>query len=177
MPRLLRAAAVAAFVIASFPVHGALAAGDAPLTVGSVAPAFSQPIAGGQFSTGTSGKPYVLELFAVWCPHCRNMVPVLNRLQQADGAKVDIIAVPASPLSFDHASPLTAADTVTYAQRYSVAYRIAFDPAYQVANAYGLTQFPTIYFVSADRHVTAVETGEVPFEELDADVTAVLHRS
>jgi thiol-disulfide isomerase/thioredoxin len=177
MLRFLRAASVAALALVVLPVRAAFAEGDVPLTVGSVAPAFSEPTASGSFSTATSGKPYVLELFAVWCPHCLAMVPLMNRLQQADGDKIDVIAVPASPLSFDHQSPLTAADTVAYAQRNNVTYRIGFDGTFTVANAYGLSQFPTIYFVSADRHIVAVETGEVPFEELDADVAAVLHRS
>jgi thiol-disulfide isomerase/thioredoxin len=176
MLRLLRAAAVAALALTCIDARAAFAQGDVPLTVGSAAPAFSEPTAGGAFSTAASDKPYVLELFAVWCPHCRNMVPVLDRLQQADGDKVDIIAVPASPLSYDHTSPLTAADAASYAQRYNATYRIGFDGTFAVANAYGLTQFPTIYFVSAGRHVVAVEQGEVPFEELEADVAAVLHR-
>jgi len=152
----------------------ASAAGDAPLTVGSVAPAFSEPTATGRFDSQVSGKPYVLELFAVWCPHCKAMAPLLNRLQQAVGDKIDIIAVPASPLSFDHQSPLKAADIPAYVQRDAIAYRVGFDGTFAVANAYGLAQFPTMYFVSADRHIAAVEAGEVPYEELAADAAALL---
>jgi thiol-disulfide isomerase/thioredoxin len=176
MLRFLRAVAFVALALACVPGRAAFAEGDVPLTVGSVAPSFSEPTAGGAFNTATSGKPYVLELFAVWCPHCSNMVPVLDRLQQVDGDQVDIIAVPASPLSYDHTSPLTAADAASYAQRHNATYRIGFDGTFGVANAYGLSEFPTIYFVSADRRIVAVEAGEVPFEELAADVAAVLHR-
>jgi hypothetical protein len=59
-------------------------------------------------------------------------------------------------------------------QRDAIAYRIGFDGTFAVANVYGLAEFPTIYFVSANRHVTAVEVGEVPYEELAADAAALL---
>ncbi len=153
----------------------ASAAGDVPLTVGSAAPPVSEPLESGTFSSAGSGKPYLLELFAVWCPHCQREAAVLNRLQQADGNRIDIIAVPASPLGFDHATALQPSDLRDFAQRFNVNYRIGFDGTFALAQQYGLSSFPTMYFVGTDRHIAAVETGEVPFEELDADVNAVAH--
>jgi thiol-disulfide isomerase/thioredoxin len=168
-------AALVALAAVLFGQSGAAwAAGDFLTDVGAAAPPFSEPTAGGRFDTQTSGKPYVLELFAVWCPHCKAMVPVLNRLQAAYGDKLDIIAVPASPLSFDHQSPLTAADIPAYVRDNGVTFRIGFDGTFAVPSAYGLKQFPTIYFVGADRHVKVVEEGEVPYDELAFDAAEVL---
>lgn len=163
--------AVAAFVAGA--VGAAQAAGNVPLAIGADAPAVDEPTPAGPFDSAKSGKPYVLELFAVWCPHCQREVPVLNRLQQVDGGRVDIIAVPASPFGFDHTSSLQPADLETFARRFNTAYRIGFDGLFSLGYDYGLVSFPTIYVVDGSRHVTAVETGEVPFETLHADVAAL----
>jgi thiol-disulfide isomerase/thioredoxin len=150
------------------------AAGDVPLAAGAPAPVVSEPVAGGTFDTTKSGKPYLLEFFAVWCPHCQREVPVMNRLQAVDGGQVDIIAIPASPFGFDHTSVLAPADLQTFAQRFDARYRIGFDGFFSLAYDYGVGSFPTFFVVSADRHITAVETGEVPFETLHAEIQAAL---
>jgi thiol-disulfide isomerase/thioredoxin len=149
-------------------------AADAVLDVGAAAPAVTEPTAQGTYDSTVSAKPFVVEFFAVWCPHCQRETAVLNQLQRADGDRVDVIAIPASPLGLDHTSPLTRADLDQFTRQFAVGYRIGFDGRFAIPNAYGLAVYPTIYVVNAARHVVAVETGEVPFEELDADVTAAL---
>jgi thiol-disulfide isomerase/thioredoxin len=152
----------------------ARAAGTVPLAIGAPAPALSEPVGNGSFESSKSTKPYVVEFFAVWCPHCQRETAVLNRLQDVDGGRIDIIAVPASPLGFDHASMLQPADVAAFAQRFDVRYRIGFDGFFSSAYDYGIAAFPTFFFVGADRHVVAVESGETPFERLHADVDATL---
>jgi thiol-disulfide isomerase/thioredoxin len=152
----------------------ATAAGSVPLAVGAPAPALSEPTARGPFDSATSGKPYLVEFFAVWCPHCQREVPVMNRLEDAEGARVDIIAVPASPFGFDTTTLLQPADLQTFAQRFDAHYRIGFDGFFSLVYDYGVASFPTFYVVGTDRRIAAVESGEVPFEKLDADVRATL---
>jgi thiol-disulfide isomerase/thioredoxin len=145
-----------------------------PLVVGAAAPAISEPTASGAYDSSKSERPYVLELFAVWCPHCQHEVAPLNQLQQVDGNRVDIIAVPASPFGFDKSSVLQPADLDLFARHFHTQYRIGFDGLFSVAYDYGVASFPTIYFVNSQRRVVAVESGEVPFEKLHADVATML---
>ncbi|HTW84606.1 MAG TPA: TlpA family protein disulfide reductase [Candidatus Sulfotelmatobacter sp.] len=152
----------------------ATAMGDVELAVGATAPAIRESTAAGPFDSTTTGRPYVVEFFAVWCPHCQRMTAVLNALQQADGTRVDVIAVPASPFGFDRTSVLTDADLRTFAQRFRTTYRIGFDGLYDAAFDYGVSSFPAIYVVGADRRIVAVENGEVPLTRLEADVDRAL---
>jgi len=152
----------------------ARAENNTPLAVGAQAPAFSEPTARGIFDSSKSTRPFVLELFAVWCPHCQREVAVVNQLESADGDRVDVIAVPASPFGFDQSSPLQPADLDRFATQFGTKYRIGFDGFFSTAFDYGVAAYPTFYVVDATRHVVAVETGEVPFDKLQADVSAAL---
>jgi len=174
MPRSLVhvVVAVALALGAAAPLPGAAA--NEPLAVGAPAPALVEPTGSAPFDSAKSGKPYVVEFFAVWCPHCQRETAVLNRLQDVDGNRIDILAVPASPFGFDRTSVLQAADLQTFAQRFDTRYRIGFDGFFSTSYDYGVVSFPTFFFVDASRHVTAVESGEVPFEKLHADVDATL---
>jgi thiol-disulfide isomerase/thioredoxin len=149
------------------------ASNDTPLAVGATAPAISEPTDRGPFDSAKSQRPYVLEFFALWCPHCQHEVEPLNELQRVDGSRVDIVAVPASPFAFDKTSVLQQTDVDLFARRFHTHYRIGFDGLFFAAYDYGVAYFPTIYFVGVDRRVVAVETGEVPFEKLHADVEAM----
>jgi thiol-disulfide isomerase/thioredoxin len=166
--------AIVAGLVCLFRTPAVRASNNTPLAVGAAAPAISEPTASGTYDSSKSERPYVLELFAVWCPHCQHEVTPLNQLQQVDGNRVDIIAVPASPFGFDKTSVLQPADLDVFAGRFHTQYRIGFDGLFSVAYDYGVASFPTIYFVNGERRVVAVESGEVPFEKLHADVTAML---
>jgi thiol-disulfide isomerase/thioredoxin len=171
-PRRLGLCLLALFVLSAPAV--ARAEGSAQLPIGAPAPAVSEPTAKGAFDSSKSAKPFVVEFFAVWCPHCQREVAVLNELEKADGDRADIIAVPASPFGFDKSSVLQQADVDRFAQQFDVQYRIGFDDLFSASYDYGVASFPTFYVVDASRHVVAVEAGEVPFEKLHADVLAAL---
>jgi thiol-disulfide isomerase/thioredoxin len=174
LSRIILLVAVVAIAVAVRPAAAVRAAGSLPLAVGAAAPPLSEPTARGPFDSASSAKPYLVEFFAVWCPHCQREVPVMNRLEDADGGQVDIIAVPASPFGFDQASMLQPADLQTFAQRFDAHYRIGFDGYFSAVYDYGVAAYPTFYVVGADRRVAAVESGEVPFDKLHAEVRATL---
>jgi thiol-disulfide isomerase/thioredoxin len=163
-----------AVTLCSVPFAPAFGAGRTLLPVGASAPPVNEPTAKGVFDSTTSTKPYVIEFFAVWCPVCQGEVPVVNKLQLVDGDRADIIAIPASPFGFDKSTTLQPADLDTFASRFKTTYRIGFDGFFSTSYDYGLTSFPTFYVVDVSRHVTAVESGAVPFEKLHADILAAL---
>lgn len=163
-------ALLAAALALALPNARASAAGDRPLAVGAAAPALSEPTGSGTFDTSRSVRPYVIEFFAVWCPHCQREVPVVNELERVDGKRADIVAIPASPFGFDKSAPLDQTALTAFAVRFHTGYRIGFDGSFAASYDYGIAEFPTFYVVGADRRVCAVESGEVPFERLHADI-------
>jgi thiol-disulfide isomerase/thioredoxin len=172
----MRIARLAALTVLAFalPAAGARAAEDLPLAIGAAAPPVSEPTGAGTFDSSRSTRPYVVEFFAVWCPHCQHEVPVVNELERVDGKRIDVIAVPASPFGFDRSSMLDQAALADFAARFHTGFRIGFDGFFSSAYDYGVAQFPTFFFVSGDRRIVAVESGEVPFERLHADVQRAL---
>ena len=174
MRRLLQLIAFITLCLLWSNAGSAIAANNTTLPIGAPAPAISEPTTKGPFDSTASAKPYVIEFFAVWCPHCQREVPVVNQLARAAGDRADVIAIPASPFGLDDASPLQQTDLDTFVRQFGVDYRIGFDGLFSASFDYGLNAFPTFYFVSADRHVVAVETGEVPLAKLQADLEASL---
>jgi thiol-disulfide isomerase/thioredoxin len=122
-PRLLYIIGAITLCLAMSGTRPAVAAGNTTLPIGASAPAISEPTASGTFDSATSAKPYVIEFFAVWCPHCQREVPVVNQLQHVDGDRADIIAIPASPFGFDKSSPLQQADVDRFDHQFGAVYR------------------------------------------------------
>jgi thiol-disulfide isomerase/thioredoxin len=151
----------------------AVAAGTELLPIGAAAPPFSVTTASGTFDTAASTRPYLVEFFAVWCPHCQREVPIMDRIAATDASRIDVIAVPASPFGFDQTTLLDSSTLAAFANRFHATYPIGNDPFFGVATAYGAATFPLFYVVDATRHIIAVETGEVPFEKLQSDVDQV----
>lgn len=38
-------------------------------------------------------KPTLIEFYASWCPHCHNMMPIMNELRKEEGTKANIIQI------------------------------------------------------------------------------------
>jgi len=170
--------AIAAVVIAiavvnskSVPKTASEAPIYAPLSIHAPAPAFAvTTIDGVAFDSNRIATPILLELFATWCPHCQQETSDLDALAKHFGNRLATIAVSASDLAADRVSPASADDVRLFAQRYGVTYPIAFDADLSVAKKYLQGGFPTIVVIDAKKRIAAIETGEVSFDRLVADV-------
>lgn len=116
---------------------------------GAVAPDFSLRVIGGeQFSLKQALKngPVVAAFFKISCPVCQYAFPFLERLYQAyRGKNVTMVGV----------SQNDAGDTQAFMKQYGITFAVLLDdPArYPVSNAYGITNVPTIFFISPEGEV------------------------
>lgn len=125
------------------------------LTVGKKAPDFTLPLLnGGTFSLQQALKngPVVLAFFKISCPVCQFAFPYIERLHQAYKAKnVTVIGI----------SQNESKDAARFAKEYGLTLPIALDDLkkYPVSNAYGLTNVPTVFYVSSDGEIRSSIVG------------------
>jgi peroxiredoxin len=114
------------------------------LSAGAAAPDFTlSTMDGRQISLHDVLKkgPAVLAFFKVGCPVCQYAFPFFERMYQANrGANVSFIGV-----SQDNAK-----NTQAFLKQHGVTFPIALDDPknYAVSNAYGLTNVPTLFYIS-----------------------------
>jgi hypothetical protein len=54
---------------------------------------------GGPLSKSLQGKPVVIDVYASWCPACKNIAPTLSQLQQQYAGKVHFVVLDVSDKS------------------------------------------------------------------------------
>lgn len=147
-----------------------------PAKVGRPARPFSVQTRSGLLSSASlAGKPYMLELFATWCPHCQRMTAVLGKVRSTvPQSKFEMVSVTASPYGANstpgNLQPESQADVDAFDAAYSVSWLSVFDAGLDAAKSWGLNGFPTIYIVNAKGTITYVTSGEVPEKTLLSEI-------
>jgi cytochrome c biogenesis protein CcmG, thiol:disulfide interchange protein DsbE len=143
-----------------------------PVKVGSQAPSFSVAAKGGTLSSDSlAGKPYLLEIFATWCPHCQRMTVILRDLQKKfPPSRLAIVSVSGSPVSSastaDKLVPEDQADIDAFDSTYHVTWPTAFDKDLTVAKAWGFAGYPGIFIVDKRGVIVFEHSGEIDEKSL-----------
>src|ERR1700679_2673665 len=140
----------------------------AALTAGTKAPDFELKAMDGKrfvLRDELAKGPIVLAFFKVSCPTCQYAFPFLERLERAYGHKnVRIIGV--SQNDPKHAA--------AFIKEFGVTFSVLLDDTekYPVSNAYGLTNVPTVFWISQDGKIEVSSVGWVKadFEEMNRRV-------
>lgn len=126
------------------------------LSLGTRAPEFSLNLMEqkGKFSLekARSQGPVLAAFLKVSCPVCQLAFPYLERMFEAYGnGKAQIVGV----------SQDTAADSAAFARQFGVKFPIALDDLgkYPASNAYGLTNVPTVFWISSDGKIEFTSVG------------------
>jgi thiol-disulfide isomerase/thioredoxin len=148
------------------------------LSVGATVPDFSAPgfhmqaaggggytIARAPFDWGTfKGHPTVLSIWAPWCPHCQNELPVLSEVV-ANTPNVRLATVVTSVGAHPGPTPNG------YLADHGLTFPVAIDDANgTLAGALGVQAFPTLYLVDSSGKVVFANEGEVPASQLRAEL-------
>jgi thiol-disulfide isomerase/thioredoxin len=149
------------------------------LPVGSPFPDFDLATVNGQHYTLShyKGNPILVEFFAVWCPHCQRMAPIIDQLHAAFKAKgLQVLAILANPYGRNYERSggtdtrlADKSDIQWYTQNFRPTYPLLIDPNFKVTNEAGAIGYPTIYVLDKSLRVRSVTQGEVPYNQL-ADV-------
>ncbi len=114
------------------------------------------------------GRIVVLNLWATWCPPCRDEVPALIRLQEEYGeAGVQVIGV-----SLDENGARQA--VADFAESFGINYPVPVDDG-TVQQEYGpLSVIPTTYFLDRNRHIRFYAPGYLDYEQMEETVRDLL---
>ncbi len=120
---------------------------------------------GGTVDLGRApGVPAVVNLWASWCPPCREELPVVQQLADAAGDRVRVLGV----VSKDGVPQAT-----SFAADAGATFPTAFDGEGELMDALGIRALPYTYFLAADGAVAHVEVGPVEslpeFQQLVAE--------
>lgn len=139
------------------------------LGIETTAPTFSLSTVNGRtYNLKTlRGKVVLIELFALWCPHCQAEAPIIHQIVASmPASNFQALSVIASPYSryYDSSggtdlSPYTAKDVSWFRQKFHVINPILVDPRFQVTNEYLGQWYPTIYIVNKSGMVARVFSG------------------
>jgi thiol-disulfide isomerase/thioredoxin len=117
-----------------------------------------------------AGKPQMIVFVAHWCPHCQREVPLLIGLAQDgvfDGVKVSAVATGTNDQADNY--PPSA-----WLEREDWPFPVMADsPDGTAAKAYGLTSYPYFVLVNADGTVAGRGSGELPEDQLKANIKAL----
>ena len=112
--------------------------------------------------------PVVLAFFKVSCPVCQFAFPLYDRVARAHKN---------SGATFLGISQNKPSEARTFARQYEVTFPIALDndtSHYEVSNAYGLTNVPTLFYIapSGEIEVSSVGWSKAEVDEVSAKLAA-----
>jgi thiol-disulfide isomerase/thioredoxin len=116
-----------------------------------------------------SGKVTFIEFVFEWCPHCRNMAPIVEKLHERYGGKVEFITVAGGYRA-------TPEKTAEFIKKYGISWTVVYDQQMQVFKEYGVTGTPTYFVISPDGTVFTWVVGEQTHEYLSLMLDKALER-
>lgn len=118
------------------------------LKSGAAAPPFELPaMDGSRFSLREhlASGPVLLAFFKISCPVCQLTLPYLERIYQAGGRKLNVVAI----------SQNSRQDTALFLREYGITFPVLLDDpnSYPASNAYGIDHVPSLFLVSPSAEI------------------------
>ena len=125
-----------------------------PVTTGTVAPDFEvKDLEGGLARLSDHRSEVVLmNIWATWCPPCRDEMPSMERLYQemgGEGLEIMAVSIDAELGSFDLAGR-PGGDIQAFADSLGLTFPIVHDPSGGIERLYGTTGVPETFLIGRD---------------------------
>jgi len=137
---------------------------------GQLAPDFELPalnFADGDFLTlgDLAGKPVLLSFWTTWCPYCRAQTPILVTAHERYADQVEFVGINVREAQVP---------VQNYVNQNLMVYPVLLDESGRVADSYGVSGFPTTYFLNAEGRVVARQIGQLKPEQVDQFMSQLL---
>lgn len=125
-----------------------------PVITGAAAPSFTVTNMAGEEVTLADyrGKVVLLNVWATWCPPCKEEMPSMQRLyEEMEGTDFEILAVSVdAPRGQEDAFGRPGGDLEAFAQEYGLTFPILHDPQGGIQRTYQTTGVPESFIVGRD---------------------------
>lgn len=128
-------------------------------TVDEPAPDFSLPDLAGRPTklSDFRGQVVLINMWATWCPPCRDEMPALQRLHEESGGRVKILAV-------NRAEPVE--PVKKFVEKYGITFTVLMDKEDRLIRTYTVTGIPESFFVDAKGVLRAKWVGPMTLEQM-----------
>ena len=110
------------------------------------------------------GKPIVLNFWAYWCGPCQSEMPEFNAKYEEVGGDVVFLMVHADP-------DTTQGKSLVVANDYS--FPVVYDEKYEAAVAYGISAYPTTFFINQEGNLQAYYVGAMTGDLLQKGIDTI----
>jgi len=123
---------------------------------------FTLPLVGGaKLRLATErGKVVFINFWATWCPPCREEMPAMERLWQAQKGQRFVLVAVSVDVDTKNVRP--------YLEEHKLTFPVGLDPRMDLANAYGVRAVPSSFIVNRQGYLTAIALGP---REWDSDAS------
>ena len=143
----------------------------APVEVGSRAPNFTAvDLEGRRVSmSDLRGEVVFLNVWATWCPPCREEMPSMQRLHEKlgpQGLRIVAVSIDAAPGAKDPAGR-AGGDLRAFAKEYGLTFDIWHDPSGEIQRIYRTTGVPESFVVNRDGVIVSRVIGATDWDSED----------
>ena len=125
-----------------------------------------------------NGKVVFLNFWATWCPPCKDEMPDIEALYEAQGLNAgDVVVLGiANPKTdeYPNNSDGTVQDVTDFLSQNGYTYPVVMDTTGEVFSAYGITAFPTTFMIDKDGNVFGYVRGGITRDIMDSIVQQTL---
>lgn len=150
-----------------------------PVEVGTRAPNVvardleGQPVA----LADLAGQVVLLNVWATWCPPCREEMPSMQRLHErfaSDGLRVVAVSIDAAPGAASPGSP-PGGDVGAFVQQHALSFDVWLDPAGSIQRTYRTTGVPESFVIDRDGSIVKKVIGATDWDsEANRDLIRML---
>lgn len=143
-----------------------LPSGGGPLRVGMTAPDFTLQDLDGNSHTLSQlrGQPVIVNFWATWCAPCRIEMPELQATFEAYQDEGLVI------LAVDQEESPDAVKSF-FVDELGLTFTPLLDTQGEIAQLYGVVNFPTTLFINQEGHITALHRGPMVKSQIDGYLT------
>ncbi len=114
-----------------------------------------------------TGKVTLIEFMATWCPHCKNMIPVMKQVYSEFKDKINIISI--GPDASDNLNTLR-----EYKNEYNITWIILWDKGGVLASKVNLQAYPTFMILGKNGQILWSKVGEISTDSLRTTIMSYL---